>query len=229
MIVEKLGVFLSVITMGLLVISIVVNIHFYVVINQLNDKLSELREMEFQICGYTYAFPGWENETQERASTVWAKVRDFDEAIFVTSEKNFSVIVYMHPYSVGFFDPSTAEWIVIVSSIPEMTNETKLAIFRLGYQTFDMKKAYKFSYPVEDMLTLEESIAIMEEELTKDPYEDPGPVDSKKVRLLGGNFIYSYSPWDFAGTIIVNRYARKVIFYATTIWDGTGELKIPEE
>lgn len=205
----------------------------YVINNQLNDELSELRQIEFQMHGYTYTLPRFrgywlENETQEHASSVWKKVKDFDEAKFVIPEKNFSVIVYIHPYAVGGFDPSRAEWVVIVSSIPEITNETKIAIFRLDYQTFYMKKAYKFSFLTGEELTLGEGIAIMEEEMTKDPYGSKS-VNSEKVKLLGGNYIYSYPAMDFGGTIIVNKYAGMAIFYATTVWDGAGRLVIPEE
>lgn len=224
-----------------MVVSIMANIHLYIVSKQLKDELSELRQIndqlidellelrlkEFEMYGYIHA-PWFENETQEHAPTVWKKVKDHVEVKSVVSEENFSVIVYMHPYSVGMFDPSTAEWIVIVSSIPEMTNETKIAIFRLDYQTFDMKKAYEFNYPVADELTLEESIAIITEEMTKDPYGSRS-VNSENVKLLGGNYVYSYPAIDFGGTIIVNKYARIAIFYATTVWDGTGTLLIPED
>lgn len=221
----KLGFFLSVIIISVAVASLIVNIHLYMVINQLND---ELRLIEFQTCGYTYALSPWfENETQKHVSTVWKEVKDLDEAKLVISEDVFSVIVYLHPYSVGMFDPSTAEWVVIVSSIPETSNETKIAIFRLDYQTVDMKKTYTSSYSVDDELSLEESVAVMEEEMTKDPYGG-GSVNNKKVKLLGGNYVYSYPAGDFGGTIIVNRYAEVAIFYATTVWDGVGRLIIPE-
>ena len=177
---------------------------------------------------YTYTLSGFEDETEEHASTVWNKVKDLNEAKFVVSEKNFSVIVFIHPYSVGAFDPSSAEWIAIISSIPEKTTETKIAIFRLDYQTFEMKKAYKFSYPVGKEFTLEEVVAIMEEEMTRDPYGGTF-VNRESIVLLDGNYIYSYPALDFGGTIIVNKYTGTAIFYATTVWDGTGRLLIPEE
>lgn len=241
---RKSGLFLSVVVTGALVVSIMANIHLYLVSKQMNDELSELRQINdelnyellqfrlgktaFEIHGYIY--PPWlENETQEHALTVWNKVKDFDEAKSVVSETNFSVIVYMHPYSVGTFDPSTAEWIVIVSSIPEMTNEIKIAIFRLDYQTLDMRKAYEFDYPVADELALEESIAIITEEVTKGLVGSKNPVNSEDVKLLGGNYVYSYPAADFGGTIIVNKYAGIAIFYATTVWAGTGRLLIPED
>jgi len=181
---------------------------------------------------YTYTLPEFEDEfedeTQEHASTVWNKIKESVEAKSVVCEKNSSVVVFIHPYSVGAFDPSSAEWIALISSVPEKTTETKIAIFRLDYQTFEIKKAYKFSYPVRDELTLEEGIAIMEEEMARDPYGS-GSVSSESVLFLGGNYIYSYPALDFGGTIIVNKYAGTAIFYATTVWDGTGRLLIPEE
>jgi len=214
------------------VASLIANVHLCKVNKQLNDELQQtVADIEFQMCGYVYAFSPWfENETQKHASTVWKEVKDLDEARLVISEEIFSVIVYLHPYSVGMFDPSTAEWIVIISSISETLNETKIAIFRLDYQTLFLKKAYTSSYSVNDKLSLEESITIMEEEMTKDPYgSGGGSVNSEKVKLLGGNYVYSYPASDFGGTIIVNRCAGVAIFYATTVWDGVGRLIIPEE
>ena len=177
---------------------------------------------------YTYSLSGFEDETQEHFSTVVNKVMYFDEAKFVTSENKSSLIVFIHPYSVGGFDPSSAEWIAIFSSIPTMTNETKIAIFRLDYQTLEMKKAYKFSYPLGEQLTLENVVTIMEEEMIRDPYGS-GSVNSKEITVLEGNYVYSYPALDFGGTIIVNKYTGTAIFYATTVWDGTGNLLIPEE
>jgi hypothetical protein len=172
---------------------------------------------------HTYAVYPWENETQEQAPVLWDKVKERDEARFVTSEENSSVIVYMHPYRIGIFDPRTAEWIVIVSSIPENTTEVRVAIFRLDYQTSYLKIAYKFSYPTVEELTLEESIAIMRNEVW-----DIDPMFMERLKLLGGNYIYPYPACDFGGTIIVNKYAGRTVFHATTVWMGTGKLKIPE-
>jgi len=186
------------------------------------------KEPPEEVTFYQYNRLGFQDEIQAHASTVWKLVENFDEAKFVTSEKEFSVIIYIHPYTVGLFDPYTAEWVVIASSIPGITNETKIAIFRLDYQTFYVKKAYESSYQVDKEFSLDESIAIMEEEMKKDPYS-PSSVKREKVDLLGGNYIYFYSPMDFGGIIIVNKYAGKTIFYATIVWSGTGKLIIPEE
>lgn len=171
------------------------------------------------------------NFDQKQALIVWNKINSTNEAKIVTSEKSYSVVIFMHPYTVGSFDPSIAEWIVVISSIPENTKEIKISIFRLDYQTFSLKKIYKFSYPARTELSLEESIAIMEEEMKKDPYgyNRYNPIEREKIVLQGGNYIYSYPAGDFGGTIIVNKYSRRAIFYATTVWAGTGRLIIPEE
>lgn len=228
--VGKLGFVLSVIMVSVAVTSLIANVHLYIVNKQLNDEIQQtVADIEFGMYGYIYALsPGLENETQKRASTVWKEVKDSDEAKLVISEDNFSVIVYLHQYSVGGFDPSTAEWVLIISSTPENSNETKIATFRLDYQTLSLKKTYTSSYSVGDKLSLEESAAIMEEEMTRDPYGGRS-VNSEKVKLFGGNYVYSYPAMDFGGTIIVNKYAGVAIFYATTVWDGMGRLIIPEE
>ncbi|MCX9012439.1 MAG: S-layer protein domain-containing protein [Candidatus Methanoperedens sp.] len=179
-----------------------------------------------------YYYTGASRFDKEQALTALNEINGSDEAKFVTSGKSYSVVVFMHPYRVGVFDPTTAEWVVVMSSIPEKTEETKIAIFRLDYQTFELKKSYKFSYPVKKEFSLEESIGIMEEEIKKDPYGNPygnRPVEREKITFHGGNYLYSYPATDFGGTIIINRYAGRAIFFATTVWDGRGKLIIPEE
>ena len=187
-------------------------------------------EEEHSEAVYTYvASESLKNETQKHASNVWEKIKSFDEAKFVISEKSYSAIIFIHPYTVGVFDPSTAEWIVVISSIPKMTKETKIAIFRLDYQTLDLKKVYKFIYPAKKELTLDDAIAVIQEEIAKEKGSYQTFVDKEKVMLIGDNYVYSYPASDFGGTIIVNKYAGEPIFYATTIWDGIGKLIIPEE
>ena len=192
--------------------------------------IEEIEEEPSEVTLYTYtAETGLEKETQEHASLVWEKIKDLDEAKFVSLEKPCSAIIFIHAYTVGGLDPSTAEWVVVLSSIRETAKAIIGSIFRLDYQTFDLKKAHKFDYPLGKELTLDDAIAIMQGEMVKErePYQTF--LDREKVVLLGGNYVYSYPASDFGGTIIVNRYAGEVIFYATTVWDGVGKLIIPAE
>jgi len=176
---------------------------------------------------YTYTSYTWGEIDNQEFFSAWQEVKDIGETEFVAAENSYSVLVHMHPYTVGAFDPSTAEWIIIVSSIPEASNEVRVAIVRLDFQTFHLKKAYKFSYAVQPGITLDDVIATMEGKIA----EVEGGVreiGSHEVELLGGNYIYSYPAGDFGGTIVVNKYVGEPIFYATTVWDGAGALIIPE-
>lgn len=176
------------------------------------------------VYAYVGVFSGIENQ---KYVSVWENVKDFEKTKFVTAENSYSVLVFMHPYTVGMFDSSTAEWIIIVSSIPETSNEVKVAIVRLDYQTFHLKKAYEFSYVVQIGLTLDDVITTMEEKIVE-VEGGAREISSHEVELLGGDYVYSYPAIDFGGTIIVNKYVGKPIFYATTVWAGVGHLKIPE-
>ena len=186
--------------------------------------LSEKTHGELTI--FTYTSPQFQglfgNETEKIAPFVWEKVRYTDEAKSVIPEKDISILVYMHLYTFGEPTPETAEWVVIISSIPDTTDEVKIVIFRLDYQSLYLKKTYRFSYPAREELTFEESITIMEEETRLS-------VNREEVWRIHANYIYSYPAHDFGGTIIVNRYAGKAIFYATTVWMGSGTIVIPEE
>ena len=194
--------------------------------------IREIEEEPSEVTLYTYTYAKeteLEKETREHASVVWEKIKDSDEAKFVTSGKPCSAIVFIHPYTVGAFDPSAAEWVVVLSSIRETAKAIIGSIFRLDYQTLDLKKAHKFDYPLGKELTLDDAIAIMKEKMAKErePYQTF--LDREKAVLLGGNYIYTYPAGDFGGTIIVNKYAGEAIFYATTVWDGVGKLIIPAE
>ncbi len=153
---------------------------------------------------YNYSTPGFEI-TQTQASAAWEKVKSSDDAKFVTREKNYSVTVFVQPYDRVSFAHSpfylhSAEWIVVTSSIPEKTEDVKIAIFRLDYQTLGFKRSYYFSYPQTKELTIQQSIAVMEEELKKEPGGSQ-PINESAVMMRDGNYIYSYLSPDFVETI----------------------------
>lgn len=206
-------------------IIIIFSVIFIIVIAGGCIKESENKIPEKNI--YYYSLPGFETD-QNKSSILWEKINSSEEAKYVTSERSYSAIVFVHPYTVGAFDPSSAEWVVMLSSIPEKGTEIKIAIFRLDYLTLDKKISYEFSLPAGEELSLEQGIAIMEEEMKKDTYGSKS-VEREKVILQGGNYIYSYPAGDFGGTIIVNKYAGKAVFYATTVWNGKGKLIVPDE
>lgn len=151
---------------------------------------------------YNYSTPGFEiNRTQ--ASEVWEKVRYSDDAKFVTREKNYSVTVFVQRYAKGsdgssIYGSSTAEWIVVASSIPIDTKDVKIAIFRLDYQTFGFKRMYNFSYPKVKELTREQSIAAMEEEMKKEPSLFQN-INEDAVAMHDGNYIFSYHSHNLGG------------------------------
>ncbi|MEW5804245.1 MAG: cohesin domain-containing protein [bacterium] len=196
------------------------------------------------------------NELKQNVSLIWEKVRGLEEAKFVTSQKAYSVTILGHSYTVGIFDPATAEWVAVLSSIPEAGEEVKVMIVRIDYQTFDVKGIDRATYPAEKELSMKEVIPVMENQIMEEHRgkDDPentednentevnegdegnepdsgfttvNTVDEEKVQLLSGNYIYSYTSGDSGGTIIVNRYAGKPIFWATTVCNGQGRLVIP--
>jgi hypothetical protein len=176
---------------------------------------------EVTLYNYVLGFPIFENQTKDQATALWNKVKDHPAAKFVTSEENSSVIAFLHVYGIPIHSGS-AEWIVIVSSVPEMTTEVRIAVFRFDFQSAYLRNAYKFSYPAREELTLGEIITIMESEVGTTEYIE-------RVTLLGENYIYPYAvDWESYGTIIVNKYAGRTIFHATSIWSGTGRLIVPE-
>ncbi len=176
----------------------------------------------------TYSIPGFENETKEHANEIWEKVKNTPEIRSVTSEGAFSILILMHPYSVGIFDPSKAEWIVIVSSVPRESEHIKMVILRLDYQTEELKKRYKFIFPVKNV-TVSDCVSIIKNSMAEMPDGTGEHLNVENLVIKGDYCIYSYPATDFGGTLIINRNAGRVVFYATTVWDGTGRLLIPSD
>lgn len=167
-------------------------------------KNEPYEETAYNEAVYNYSTPGFEID-QKQASTVWEKVKFSDDAKFVTREKNYSVTVFVQSYTRvpaahSPYDISTSEWIVVASSIPKKKEDIKIAIFRLDYQTFDFKRSYYFSYPQRKELTLKQSIAVMEEELKKEPGGFQS-INESAVVLQDGNYIYSYLAPDIGETM----------------------------
>lgn len=148
---------------------------------------------------YNYSTPGFEID-QKQASAVWEKVKFSDDAKFVTREKNYSVTVFVQSYTKG---SSAMEWIVVASSIPEKVEDIKVVIFRLDYQTFNLKRLYYFSYPKGKEPTRQQSIAAMEEEVKKEPGGFQS-INESDVVLQDGNYIYSYLDSDIVETYLFN-------------------------
>ncbi len=176
----------------------------------------------------TYSIPGFENETESHAREIWDRVKNTPEISSVISEGAFSTLILMHPYSVGIFDPSKAEWIVIVSSVPHESEHIKMVILRLDYQTLELKKSYKFIYPVKNV-TVSDCVSLIKNSMVNGPDGSGENFNVKNLVIKGDYCIYSHPATDFGGTLIVNRNAGKVVFYATTVWDGTGRLLIPSD
>jgi len=207
--------------------------------------------------GNVYTYDGGltvslQNELKQNAPTVWEYVKYLEEIESVTSENAYSALIFIHPYTMhsyaaGMFDPNTAEWVAVVSSIPEIDEEVKVIIARLDYRTFDLKGIDKGTYPVENPVgkELSEVIPVMEEELrlnnlissqescmecidlSGEPC-DGCSVHKENVQISGENYIYSVADFEIGGTIIVNKYIGKPIFFATTGWNSQGSLLIPQ-
>ncbi len=167
-----------------------------------------------------------EGPSVDNAEHIWEEVRDLEEAEYVTQESKTTALIYIHPYSVGVFDPSKAEAIVVLSSNTD--EEVKIAIFRLDYETNQLKKAYKSSYSEIENFRLEDGIELMDEKIAELDYSER-TIQKEDVSLLHPYYVYSYPAGDFGGTLIVHQQAGEVLFYATTVWDGTGKLLIPQE
>src|SRR5574341_145070 len=144
-----------------------------------------------------YSTPGFEiNRTQ--AFALWEIIKFSDDAKFVTLEKNYSVTVFIQSYA-----QDATEWIVVASSIPGKMEDVKIAIFRFDYKTLNFKRSYYFSYPRIKELTLQQSIAVMEEEMKKEPGEFRR-IKENAVALHDGNYIYSYLDSDIMGIYLFN-------------------------
>ncbi len=93
---------------------------------------------------------------------------------------------------------------MVASSIPDEAEVVKIAIFRLDYQTFGFKRSYYFSYPQAKELTMQQSIAVMEEEMKKEPAMFQS-INENAVVLHDGNYIFSYHSYNHGGERLLSQ------------------------
>jgi hypothetical protein len=188
----------------------------------------ETKEEPKQFDIFYYSETDFTIEKVEQAERAWLSMEKYPEIDYVASERSYVAIVFMHPFTLGQFDPAAAEWIGIITSIPQADEPVKGAIIRLDYQSMELKKAYKLLLSSNPPISLTDAVKIMEDN-RQYGWLTNWRVDEMKVVEFGGNYIYSYPAADFGGVMVVNGYAAKVIFSATSIWDGMGKILIPGE
>ena len=188
----------------------------------------ETKEEPKQFDVFYYSQTDFTIENVEGAERAWLSMEKYPEIDYVAAERSYVAIVFMHPFSIGPFDPAAAEWVGIVTSIPQGDEPVKAAIIRLDYQSMELKKSYKMLLSSGPLISVSEAAKIME---GNPQYGGMigWRVDESKIVEFGGNYIYSYPASDLGGVIVVNGYASKVIFSATSIWDGMGKVLIPGE
>jgi len=175
-----------------------------------------------------YSETDFSTETPRDAEKAWVSMKDLPEVEFVSSEGSYVAIVFMHPFSIGVFDPKAAEWIGIVTSIPEEGRPVKIAVLRLDYESMSLKKAHKMQLPAGELITPAEAAEIISQNPQYGWMVD-WRVDPADLVEFGGNYIYSYMSGDFGGVIVLNGYAGKIIFSATRVWNGVGKVLVPGE
>lgn len=175
-----------------------------------------------------------EENRNQKENEIIETVKETEEAEYVKELENTHTLIYAHPYSVGGPNIEQAtEWIVIKTSHTDEKNqetgETRTAIFRIDYETKEIREKYSDNQAKSTEITENELITEIEKQLEKDEFATaPENITENNFEKIGPNYIFNYEPHDFGGTIIVNEHIGETIFYATTVWNGTGNLMIPE-
>lgn len=192
----------------------------------LSDGASELDEsVQIENSDFFGIKPDtWKNMENE----VLDPLEGREEIDFVNELENMKTLVYPHRYSTGGpTGPSATEYIVMVSSVG--VDKSRTAVFRMSYENKDILGSYTNESEKSEDLSIDDVITKMENQISKFSYHSTGVITENDIKKIGPNYIYIYPAGDFGGTIIVNEYTGEPIFYATTIWNGTGQVIIPEE
>ncbi len=173
----------------------------------------------------THTYEPFNPATVENEEEILNQIIGTEEMEFLNSLGDVEALIYGHAYSVGIFDPTTTEWIVILSSDNE--NESRVGVFRLDFETLEIKDTYTRSFTESAELSVDEAIVLMENKLGDRPHAIDEVIEND-VERIGTNYVLTYPAHDFGGTIIVNENAGEVVFYGTTVWNGTGGVIAPE-
>ena len=175
--------------------------------------------------------PDWlllpdDEESQARALDIWRVAQRQPVVQRVIQEDEYQILVHQHAFSVGVFDPATAEWVVIVTSRPQDQGDPIVtAIVRLDYQTLQFKRDYEMRGVLEPV-GADEAGATMS---AKPPYDwmENWKADPNELESLGDFWVLSWPAGDFGATMIVHANTGRLIYSATTVWDGAGKHLIP--
>ncbi|MBE9542355.1 MAG: hypothetical protein IMF01_08550 [Proteobacteria bacterium] len=188
-----------------------------------NDQKGNIMPLSHQPEFYPNTSYGY--VTREDAITVWEKIQDY--RIIKGIEGNiFSIMIFLHHYSVEGLNPMTAEWIIIIHSKPlKDVSNAKISLIRLNFETLEVKGLAQFPFKKQINIDRFDAVKVINDHpLYKHMV---WKISSGEIDLVGDNYFYFKEASDFGGTLVVNKTSGKLLFSATTIADGSGKLIFP--
>ena len=138
---------------------------------------------------------------------------------------NAEIAIHPHPYRIGRFDPRFAEWIVIVTAGDSDAGTVRTVLLRLSFETLEPVKAYEFN-DAQRAISSADAAALMARQA---PFGDSISwfVREDQLTKIGSLLAFERSAGDFGGAQIVDSRTARLLYSASTVWNGRGKHLLP--
>jgi hypothetical protein len=132
-----------------------------------------------------------------------------------------SGVLFAHFYTVGKADFTSAEW--VLAALNGRKDGPTVALLRFTFDGQRLIAAYRQALSGQRAIDRSGAADIVRQTPL---YRDVSP-GRTTLDQVGGFFFFVSLPTDFGGTEVVARDDGKLVFAATTVYDGTGQLLFP--
>lgn len=162
-------------------------------------------------------------EGQVPVAEIWTTVMEQDVLRTVASAGECRVVIGLHMFSPKRpIDPHTAEWVVVATAQPDQTDaRIKVELIRLGVQPLTVKAAKLFQ-DAQSEVGRSEVVALLANREWN--------VSTDQVERIGDIWIVSQlrpPPVESGVTAVIHALTGRVLYQATTNWQGTGNVLTP--
>ncbi|MDH3336788.1 MAG: hypothetical protein OER22_06940 [Gammaproteobacteria bacterium] len=160
-----------------------------------------------------------------RSEQAWRTASRLPEVRRLASLDNLEVVIHPHPFTIGRFDPRTAEWVVIVKAQETEAQVVRTTIARLDFQTLQLVEVHTFDDPQRPVSDVDATATMRRNA----PFDDMVTwlVAPDRLNRLGTLRAFEGFAGDFGGVQIVDSLTGRLVYSASTVWNGRGRHLVP--
>ncbi len=133
-----------------------------------------------------------------------------------------SGVLFAHFYSVGMPDFSSAEWVFV--GLTGSAGEATAELLRFSFSGLRPIASYRWALPPTEIDARRATTLLLAHPRFAGAQSGHAVPDE-----IGGFYFFVRAATDFGGTEVLTKTGGKLVFAATTIYHGTGQLLVPPD